>query len=504
MIDFIYHIFTSDNYDLTRFLFQRTMGCMYLLVFIIALKQYRTLVGESGLLPIKHYLRTSRFLDAPSLFWINSSDTFILILTWCGLCLSALALTGISDSHGLIVSVIIWALLWIIYQSFVNTGQTFYGFGWEMVMLETGFLTIFTGSSSVKPSPVVMILVLWVLFRVMFGAGMIKIRGDKCWKDLTCMYYHYETQPLPNPLSWYFHNFPKVIHKMAILFNHFVELLVPWCFFAPSPVRYFAGGLIIIFQLLLILSGNLSWLNYITLVLCIPCFDDSILSQFININLPPAEKPPFIWIITQVYLVILVGVLSIRPVMNLISKYQSMNVSFDPLHLVNTYGAFGSISRERYEIILEGTDENVITQNTRWIEYEFKAKPGDINKMPPMISPYQLHLDWLMWFEAMQPYFLSSWFIIFIGRLLENDKKTLQLINGNPFSKDGPLFIRVKLYLYQFNNNRKIDSSWWNRKLIRTVLSPVSLKDEDFVEALYASGWLPVKKRGAVNAGFGE
>src|SRR5438552_6792024 len=146
------------------------------------------------------------------------------------------------------------------------------------MLAESGFLAIFLGSSDTRPPAIVMWLIVWVLFRTMFGAGMIKVRADPCWRDLTCLFYHHETQPLPNPLSWYLHHLPKSMLKAGVLFNHFVELIVPWFLFAPRRLRYVAGGITILFQVILILSGNLSWLNYITIVLCIACFDDKFLS----------------------------------------------------------------------------------------------------------------------------------------------------------------------------------------------------------------------------------
>ena len=167
----------------------------------------------------------------------------------------------------------------MIYLSLVNVGQTFYGFGWETMLTEIGFLAIFLGSSDTRAPVVVMWLIVWVLFRTMFGAGMIKLRSDPCWRDLTCLFYHYETQPLPNPLSWYLHHSPPWTHKAGVLFTHFAQLVVPWFYFAPAPLCYWAGGLTILFQITLILSGNLSWLNYITIVLCIPCFDDRLLGR---------------------------------------------------------------------------------------------------------------------------------------------------------------------------------------------------------------------------------
>src|SRR3989449_480615 len=251
----------SGRQDATRFWFQRALAGIYLMAFLIAANQFIPLLGEHGLLPVRLYLPLTSFAQAPSLFWWDPSDRFVTTAIWCGVGLSVLALTGLSERWNSLFSASVWLLSWVLYLSLVNVGQVFYGFGWEMILLETGFLAIFLGAA--QPPRLVFWMLLWELFRIMFGAGMIKMRGDPCWRDLTCLYYHYETQPLPNPLSWYFHHFPPWWHRACVLFTHFAELIVPWFLFAPwRRVRAVAGLLTVYFQFTLILSGNLSWLNY--------------------------------------------------------------------------------------------------------------------------------------------------------------------------------------------------------------------------------------------------
>ena len=467
----------TGPYWLTRFCFQRFLGFIYFIAFLVTLNQFRPLIGEHGLVPARLYLHRVKFWDAPGLFWINDSDRFLALTAWLGLCLSILAATGLGDSFGMFLSVTVWFLLWLIYLSFVNVGQVFYGFGWETLLLETGFLAIFLGSSNTSPPTVIIWLLRWLLFRVMFGAGLIKLRGDACWRNLTCMFYHYETQPLPNPLSWYFHYLPPSVHKASVLFTHFVELIVPWGVFAPRFICYAAGIFTVAFQLLLILSGNLSWLNYLTLLLCIPCFDDAFLSRLIPIH--PSTMGPVSEIRQAVLLMlaVLILVLSVKPALNLISRRQFMNASFEPLHLVNTYGAFGTVTKERNEIILEGTHDLVITSATEWREYEFKAKPGRVNRIPPFVAPYHYRLDWLMWFAAMSDYRYHPWIIDLIQKLLEGDRDVLRLLGNNPFPSAPPHYIRASLYYYHFNRpeTRKKTGEWWARTRLWDYLPPLSL-----------------------------
>src|SRR5262249_42045864 len=154
---------------------------------------------------------------------------------------SLLALSGFSEKHGRLISALTWGALWILDLSFVNVGQTFYGFGWETMLVEAGFLAIFLGDEETSPSLITIFRVRWMLFRTMFRSGLIKLRGDPCWKDWPCLYYHYETQPMPNPFSWYFHWFPKPVHRFGVVFNHFAEVVVPFAYFATPPIAAIAG-----------------------------------------------------------------------------------------------------------------------------------------------------------------------------------------------------------------------------------------------------------------------
>ena len=463
----------ATEFWLTRFCFQRALGCIYLIAFLIATSQFIPLLGERGLQPVRRFLRRVPFRRAPSLFYIHCSDRFITAAIWCGIALSLFAVTGWSESFGLIVSMIAWALLWMIYLSLVNVGQTFYGFGWETMLAETGFLAIFLGSSDAHPPVVVMWLIVWVLFRTMFGAGMIKLRSDPCWRNLTCLFYHYETQPLPNPLSWYLHHSPPWTHKVGVLFTHFAQLMVPWFYFAPAPLCYLAGGLTILFQITLILSGNLSWLNYITIVLCIPCFDDRLLGRLISISHSVPMQMTLVHKIAVGALTVIVIALSWRPARNLFSRRQLMNASFEPLHLVNTYGAFGAVTRERFEVVIKGTDAEVPDANAEWREYEFKGKPGDVNRRPCIVSPYHWRLDWQMWFAAMSPPEFHPWIFALVEKLLEGEKRILRLFARNPFPNAPPKFIRADWYRYQFT--KPGDRGWWARTYAGEYLPPITL-----------------------------
>jgi hypothetical protein len=491
------------SYRLTGFVLLRLLGLVYTLAFLSLSNQLGPLIGSDGLLPASLFLaKTARYFGdsatawarMPTLFWFDASDATLQALCHLGLLLSVLLLFGIANIFQLIA-------LWGIYLSFNQVGQLFYGYGWEIMLLESGFLAIFLAplGSRQAPSPAALMwLYRWVLFRVIFGAGLIKVRGDACWLDLTCMFYHYQTQPIPNPLSWYFHQLPPLIHKLSVASTHFVELVVPFFIFAPRRrLRHLAGLLLIAFQLLLILSGNLSWLNYLTIALCIPCFDDAALQRVLPRRLADyiqRDPPPDIGHARRLALYALctlVFYLSSAPIQNMVSPQQAMNRSYDPLHLVNTYGAFGHIGKTRYEIVLKGTNDHPADPQARWQEYQFNAKPGDINRRPALISPYHYRIDWQIWFAAMSDYKSNPWLVHFIYKLLQGNEGAISLLEYNPFAEKPPTYIQADLYEYEFTSVGDDTDAWWNRKRLGTWLGPLSTLDPALIDFLQHYGWHP-------------
>jgi lipase maturation factor len=461
----------TTDYWLSRWLFERALAFIYLVAFIAAVKQFVPLLGEHGLEPVGRWVEQVPFRSSPSLFYFAPKDNVFRAAAWLGVVLSALALSSWPQRMGTAVSSIVWAVLWVLYLSFVNIGQTFYSFGWETLLCEVGFFTIFAGAASSSPNMLLIWIWRWTLFRLMFGAGLIKIRGDSCWRDLTCLDYYFETQPMPNPLSWFFHWMPHGVHAAGVAINHVVEIGVPFAYFAPQPIASIAGIVTILFQGTLIVSGNLSWLNWLTLVLCIPLISDRWLS-WLPVH-PPADlvAAPAYHIVMYV---VAAGVLlmSIAPVANMLSSQQLMNASFEPLHLVNTYGAFGSITRTRDEIVLAGTADAEITEGTVWRDYEFKGKPGDPAHRPPQVAPYHLRLDWLMWFAAMSGPEEHPWLPALVAHLLAGDRTTAGLLRVDPFPGRPPRHIRMAWYRYRFTTpaERRATGRWWNRQLLRYAI----------------------------------
>src|SRR5437588_3782510 len=282
----------AEHYWLGRFVLQRGIALVYLIAFLVALKQFRPLLGERGLLPVPRFLARTTFRRAPSVFHVRYSDRLLVIVCWSGIILAACAALTLPERVPEPVNMLVWLAMWVLYLSIMNVGQIFYGFGWESLLLEAGFLAIFLGPSSVAPPIVVIWMFRWLLFRVEFGAGLIKLRGDPCWRDLTCLYYHHETQPMPNPLSWFFHHLPQPLHKAEVAGNHFAQLIAPVGLAFPQPISDAAGLVIVVTQLWLVLSGNFSWLNWITIVCAVSALDNAALSRLLPIHSPALTPQP--------------------------------------------------------------------------------------------------------------------------------------------------------------------------------------------------------------------
>ncbi len=451
---------------------------IYVVAFASLLVQLGPLLGSKGLTPIAEavgaYPAGEGFLLAPSLLWFVNSDAILTALACLGLTGSILAVflsAPIRNPHSGAVSRpalgLLFAGLWAIYLSFVQLGDRWYGYGWETLLLEAGALTAVLAATG---SGAILWLYRWLAFRLMFGAGMIKVRGDDCWRDLTCLRYHFETQPIPNPLSWSLHQLPPWILDAGVVWNHVVELIVPWGLFHPR-ARPVSAWILVLFQAMLIVSGNLAFLNWLTLAICVPVALDR-----------PGTAPPIEgWRrgFTTAWLA-LVAILSIGPAWNLVSSDQRMNASFDRLHLVNTYGAFGSVGRERLEIVLEGWD------GENWLAWEFPFKPGDPDRRPPIIAPFQPRLDWQIWFAAQQPPGRNLWLVHLLYQLLTGQPGPKSLLANDPFPDGPPLRVRADLYRYTFTDT---GPDWWDRERQGAYLPAFDLDDPGIQQIAAEQGW---------------
>ena len=485
--------FAAVDFELARQVLQRGIAALYLIAFVSTLNQFRPLLGERGLLPAPALLawaagspRRARMLPHTLFRRIRYTDRRLATLCIGGIVISTAVVVGIPQLTVPWVPMACFLALWFAYMSITSIGQTFYGFGWEMLLVEAGFLAAFLGSADQPPPAVVIVMFWWLLFRLEFGAGMIKIRGGREWRDLTAMMYHHETQPMPGPLSRQVHLLPAWFHRGEVVGNHVAQLGAPFLLFAPllswwvpGPVPLLVGvaaaAVVIATQLWLVLTGNYAWLNWATIVLA-----------FSAVGVPDAapatSDPPWTidgmplpWLVVASAVGALYTVLSWPALRNLFSRRQLMNASFNRWQLGNAYGAFGTVTKERIEFVVEGTtDEDPGTAG--WHEYGFKGKPGELRRIPPQVAPYHLRLDWLMWFLPLgMP--LDEWFTAFLARLLEADPATLRLLRHDPFRGERPRWVRVVSYRYRFATHAEFraDRVRWVRDRRRVVIGPASL-----------------------------
>jgi hypothetical protein len=473
--------FDAHDFEIARQVLQRGVGAIAFVAFLSTLNQFRPLLGEHGIAPVPELLRIARRLRGPTLFRWGYTDRRLVAVAVAGLVLAASVVVGVPQLGPPWVPMLVFLALWILYLSIVNVGQTFYGFGWEMLLCEALFTVAFLGSNDQPPPITIMVAIWWLVFRLEFGAGMIKIRGGSEWRDLTALMYHHETQPMPNPLSRQAHLLPKWFHKGEVLGNHFAQLVVPFFLFVPGPVGSVAATIVILTQLWLIVTGNFAWLNWITVVLAASGITDSAwhwLIPAIPTDLgTDAATTPLWWFVIVAAVTVLLLVLSVRPIQNLLSRRQLMNASFNRWMLVNAYGAFGTVTKRRIEFVVEGTLEENPDDDTEWREYGFKGKPGDVRAVPRQWAPYHLRLDWLMWFLPLGRMW-EPWFEMFLLRLLEADAPTLRLLRTDPFDGSRPHWVRVRAYHYRFTTHAEYRATGdrWVRTLEREVFPPAGLR----------------------------
>jgi len=490
----------APHAELARQVLQRGTAAIFAVAFLSTLLQFPALLGERGLSPAPRYIAAGALEGQPNIFRWHYSDRFLRIL--CVVCIAiALALVaGLPQLGPPWLPMVAFLALWIVYLSILPIGQVFYGFGWELLLCEAGFLVAFLGSDAVAPPTLTLLLIVWLVFRLEFGAGMIKLRGGREWRDLTALMYHHETQPMPNPLSRWAHLAPAWWHKVEVLGNHFAQLVAPWVLLvcalgAIAGVRGDATGvtvvlgaimtaaaaIMILTQGWLVLTGNFAWLNWITIVLAFAAVDDRAVAWLLP-AWPEARayEPTPVWFGILIALVFVAYAwLSIPSARNLASTRQLMNASFNRLRLANAYGAFGTVTKRRDEIIIEGTmaDAHSVDElsDGDWVEYGFKGKPGDVRRVPGWFAPYHLRLDWLMWFLALgQP---GGWFRVLLERLLEADPPTLRLLGHDPFDGERPHWVRARFYRYRFANRseRRATGQVWMREDRGLLVAPIGL-----------------------------
>jgi lipase maturation factor 1 len=472
-----------ETFRAASWLFLRLLGLVYLIAFVSFGAQAKGLIGSHGILPfadflhaVREYYGAARFWNVPTLLWFGSTDGALRAVWISGACLATLLLAGVQWR-------VIRVALFALYLSLDVTGQVFMTYQWDALLLEAGFLAIFLGSS-----PVIVRLFRWLLFRLMFLSGAVKLLShDPSWRAFTALPVHYETQPLPTPLAWYFYQAPEWFQHFSVGFVFFVELLIPFFVLAPRRIRVIAAWFIIALQILIALTGNYAFFNLLTISLCLFLLDDTQLARLLPARLFDRvrswfrESKPTAWRRRSM------GVLA--ALILLISGYQMarefsglrwmpaeiVTGAIAPFEILNTYGLFAVMTTTRPEIIVEGSND---AQN--WLPYEFNYKMGDLSREPRWVAPHQPRLDWQMWFAALGNYRSDPWILQFMLRLLEGSPDVLQLMQNDPFHGTPPRYVRATTYLYLFTTpaEKRATGNWWKREEQGAYIPPVSLRGQ--------------------------
>jgi predicted DCC family thiol-disulfide oxidoreductase YuxK len=467
-----------ESFGIASWLFLRTLGAVYLFAFASFAAQAAGLIGSRGISPAAEYLHSLReyygavYWQVPTVFWLNAGDSTIKAVCIAGISLSVLLLLGVRWR-------IVRVLLFVLYLSLVTAGQEFMGYQWDALLLEAGFLAILLGSS-----PIVVWLYRWLLFRLVFLSGVVKLAsGDPSWRHFTALPVHYETQPLPTPLAWYMYQLPEWLQRGSVGFVFFVELVAPFLIFAPRRIRFFAARAMVALQVLILLTGNYAFFNVLTIGFCLFLIDDGFFRRLFpktaNWSTHLAAEKSHAWsrAVCGAFatLALFVGGFQVaRPFGVRWSLADAAIRIVSPFEVINSYGLFAVMTTTRPEIVIEGSNDGVT-----WLAYEFKYKPGDLNRRPAWVAPHQPRLDWQMWFAALGDYQSDPWIVRLMARLLEGSPEVLRLLGRNPFPDRPPHYIRAQLYQYSFTTpaERKSTGTWWKRELKGVYVPAISLRN---------------------------
>ncbi len=501
-----------STYHIASALFLRLLGLIYLIAFVSLWIQIDGLIGDHGILPVKNFLDAMRGYFAqqippaspvwnlPTLVWLNPHDGFLHLLCAAGAICSALLTLGVLPILNLV-------LLWLLYLSLVIAGQEFLSFQWDILLLETGFVAIFLAPFVVRsrffqdrhPPRIAIWLVWWLLFRLMFESGAVKLSWNawqtgpdglpvaNTWSSLTALEYHYWTQPLPIWTSWYADKLPSWFQKVSVVFVFAVELVLPWFIFGPRRFRYLAFGGISLLMFLIAATGNYNFFNLLAFALALTLLDDRAWPNFLrqritcsdgSLLLPSRMRWRYFALVPFALFALLIGSLQLEEAVfpaKLRDSSLESKLHIGQFCLVNGYGLFRQMTERRPEIVIEGSYDG-----SKWMPYEFRWKPGDPSRRPRLVAPHQPRLDWQMWFEALRleqvykatgeidPRNMSAWFQSFLVKLSAGEPAVVGLLKYNAFETAPPKFVRIVLYQYRFttSDEGRQTGDWWHRERV--------------------------------------
>jgi predicted DCC family thiol-disulfide oxidoreductase YuxK len=468
--------------------FLRFLGLIYLIAFLSFWVQVDGLIGDRGLMPVPQLLTDAHtqlggqaYLALPTLCWLNSSNAFLHFLCGAGAALSVLLIVGIAP-------ILCLVLLFASYLSLTVVGQTFFSFQWDVLLLETGFLAIFLAPwrwwperrQPAAPSRVALFLLHFLLFKLMLMSGVVKLTsGDSTWINLTALDYHYWTQPLPTVIGWWADKSPEWFKHFSTAFVLVVEIAAAFLIWLPRRLRLLGCAAILLLQIVIGLTGNYAFFNLLTIALCLLLIDDAVWPRALHLTKPtstgrrwPVWLPIGVLLLTMPMNAVLIFN-AFRPEAKWPRPLEQMYRAIASFRIVNGYGLFRVMTKERLEIILEGSDDAL-----EWKTYEFKWKPGALDRVPGFVEPHQPRLDWQMWFAALSDARQNPWFLALAFRLLENSPEVVGLLGENPFPDKPPRYLRAEIYRYRFSTmaEHRQTGAWWQREEAGTYLPTVSLR----------------------------
>jgi predicted DCC family thiol-disulfide oxidoreductase YuxK len=469
------------TFHLVIWLFLRLLGLTFLVAFVSIGSQITGLVGSDGILPLPEYLATAaaehgpwRYWFAPTLFWINSSDTALLSACLVGAAASGLVVVNVLTRTMLALAFVLHLSLWVAMPVFGHIQP-------DALILEVGLFAIFLTAGS----RILVWLFRWLLFRFMLCSGLVKLlTHDPSWAQLTALNHHYETQPLPTPLAWYAHLLPDWFQQLSVLSMFGIELVLPWLILMPRRLRFVAAWGFLILQIAISLTGNFYFLNLLTMCLCLFLFDDRALAWLLparlatrmHFRLPEAGRLATAAAAALASVVVVVNLAVVwqrveqRP---LPGPLESLVATTSRFGITNFYGFFGVMNTVRREIIVEGS-----LDGRHWRAYEFRYKPGDVHRCLRWSIPYHPRLDWTMWFAASESALRNPWFGDLLYRLLQGAPPVLALLDDKPFPGEQPKWVRATLYQYRFTTpaERAATGDCWVREPLGLYVPPLSLE----------------------------
>lgn len=468
------------SYRLGTALFVRGLGLVYLIAFASLWVQVEGLIGERGLLPITELLArvgellgAERYWRLPTLLWLGSGDAALHLLCAAGVAASAALLLGWLPLPTL-------GALWVLWLSLVTAGQTFLAFQWDNLLLEAGLLALLVAPVTVRlrlddppePPPWGRWLLWWLVVRLQVSSGWVKLAsGDPTWRDLTALAVHYETQPLPTWIGWLAHQLPAGWHRLSTAAMFAIELLVPWLVFTETRLRRVAALAMMALQLLIALTGNYTYFNLLTVLLCLPLLDDDFWPALLRATAPATVPPPSApWrrgtlpLATVLFSLSLLQAAATTGIWHHVPRPVLAPLEWArPLRSINGYGLFAVMTTERPEIVVEGS-----LDGEEWRPYSFRWKPGPLDRRPRFVAPHQPRLDWQMWFAALSDYRSTPWMGRLLERLLDGEPTVLDLLATDPFDGARPRLVRARLYRYRFTDWQTLrrEGRWWRRELL--------------------------------------